>query len=81
MTKDAIARLEFIQIRSGTDQWNVQLDGRVVARVTERIIASPTYVVNPIVDDVDVVGREARMATRDEVFDFIVNWVNENGWA
>lgn len=40
------ADLEFVETRHWSPQWEVKHNGMVVARVTERIIATPTYVVN-----------------------------------
>ncbi len=69
--------LEFLPIRSGTDQWNINHDGKVVARVTHRIVAKPEYSLIIINDEEEEEGEEVFHDDRDGVVESVLARLNE----
>ena len=66
--------LEFHMIRQQSPQWNVTWKGEVYARVTERYIAAPTYVVTRVNKRQD--AEEVALNDREAVCKQIVDWIN-----
>ena len=77
MTADDIAAaLEFTHVRRHSPQWDVTLDGRKVARVTERYVAIPPFALT-LIDADGVEWAETTHADRDEVMAAIVAHVGK----
>ena len=80
MTDEQISdRLDFHVVRQGTPQWEVyyraeddESKGVQVARVTERFIKTPPYVVNLVRAGEDIAGGETEHEDRDTAFAAIV---------
>lgn len=68
------AQLEFVQLRKHTPQWEVLFNKLIVARVTERIIASPPFILVKVLPD-GVDGEELQFETRNEVVKKLIEWV------
>jgi hypothetical protein len=68
--------LDFIQVRTGTDQWVVKFRDHYIARVTERVIATPPYVVSLPRGDGEM---EVYLRHRDQVVELLVREVRERG--
>lgn len=68
-TEDQVA---FYQVRDGSPQWEVWVDGWYVARVTERYVSTPPYVINfDRDDDTTDVYHDNRVDVVDEILRYV----------